>query len=262
LQANVIVKLVRAGQQGPVTVSHSTDDSFGDYREDVHDFGAIMNPGDPEKFIRIPVPGGSAFPDLAPEFCHSLADLGLEVSTGPVVDFRLRQYLRTEPAGNTVPLLYPCHFADNRVQWPRAGTRKPNALLVHAETRKWLYPNGCYTVVRRFSAKEEKRRLVASVVRPELLPAKWLGFENHLNVFHHDKRGIPEDLALGLAVYLNSTLLDEHFRVFNGHTQVNATDLRAIKYPSRQTLLDLGAWARAIGGVSQDQIDAKMQSVR
>ena len=30
-----------------------------------------------------------------------------------------------------------------------------------------------------------------------------LGFENHLNVFHENKRGLPEALARGLAVFLN-----------------------------------------------------------
>ena len=60
-----------------------------------------------------------------------------------------------------------------------------------------------------------------------------LGFENHLNVFHEDKRALPENLAHGLAAFLNTTAVDDHFRRFNGHTQVNATDLRLMKYPSR-----------------------------
>src|SRR5438128_1560769 len=44
-----------------------------------------------------------------------------------------------------------------------------------------------------------------------------LGFENHLNVFHCSKQGIPENLARGLVVFLNSTVVDEHFRRFSGH---------------------------------------------
>ncbi|MHC5720660.1 MAG: adenine methyltransferase, partial [Nostoc sp.] len=46
--------------------------------------------------------------------------------------------------------------------------------------------------------------------------------------------------ARGLAVYLNSTLVDAFFRLFNGHTQVNATDLRKLKYPCMEQLLSLG----------------------
>jgi adenine-specific DNA-methyltransferase len=48
------------------------------------------------------------------------------------------------------------------------------------------------------------------------------------------------DLAKGLAAYLNSTLVDIYFRQFNGHTQVNATDLRNMRYPARAELESLG----------------------
>jgi adenine-specific DNA-methyltransferase len=36
-----------------------------------------------------------------------------------------------------------------------------------------------------------------------------LGFENHLNLFHENKHGLPELLARGLAVFLNTTAVDE-----------------------------------------------------
>jgi len=48
------------------------------------------------------------------------------------------------------------------------------------------------------------------------------------------------NLAKGLVAFLNSTILDQYFRQFNGHTQVNATDLRALKYPSKESLETLG----------------------
>ena len=47
-------------------------------------------------------------------------------------------------------------------------------------------------------------------------------------------------LARGLAAYLNSSLVDEFFRLFNGHTQVNATDLRNLKYPTIDQLMSVG----------------------
>ena len=48
------------------------------------------------------------------------------------------------------------------------------------------------------------------------------------------------DLAKGLAAFLNSTPVDVYFRQFNGHTQVNATDLRSLGYPTREQLEQLG----------------------
>jgi len=78
----------------------------------------------------------------------------------------------------------------------------------------------------------------------EALNAAHIGFENHWNVFHIGKHGMDKDIAKGLATFLNSTVLDEHFRVFSGHTQVNATDLRNMRYPSREQLRKLGQRAK------------------
>jgi adenine-specific DNA-methyltransferase len=36
--------------------------------------------------------------------------------------------------------------------------------------------------------------------------------------------------------YLNSQEVDDYFRVFSGHTQVNATDLRRLRYPTIEQL--------------------------
>lgn len=82
-----------------------------------------------------------------------------------------------------------------------------------------------------------------------------LGFENHLNVFHENKHGLSEALAYGLAIFLNTTAVDENFRRFNGHTQVNARDLRLMKYPDRRTLLALGEWARGQDAPTQATMD-------
>ncbi len=254
LQENIIIKLVRGAEQGAVTVSTSTDDSFADYEEKQHAFARIVLPDDADEFIHIP----SGDDELVLErtsFSHSLADLGLTVSTGPVVDFRLRDDLRADPEAGTVPLLYPGHFNGTGLQWPKPGFKKPNALRDTMATRKWLYPNGYYTVVRRFSSKEERRRIVANVIDPARLPALWIGIENHLNVFHAKRQPISEDLARGLSAYLNATSVDTYFRRFNGHTQVNATDLRAMRYPSLDALIALGQWAKDRASISQDDID-------
>ena len=137
--------------------------------------------------------------------------------------------------------------------------KKPNAIVRTDTTEKWLFPNGYYCVVRRFSSKEEKRRIVAAVVEPSTFPdTAMLGFENHLNVFHDNKRGLPKTLAHGLAVFLNSTAVDEYFRRFSGHTQVNATDLKQMRYPSRGTLMELGRWGLEQTKLTQTMIDNKL----
>lgn len=259
LQENIIIRLECGGRQGLVTVSTSTDDVFSDLTIHEHPFDRIVFPDDPERFIHVPTTTEKSAIELSPTVRYSLADIGVQVSTGPVVDFRLKAHLRDMPEPGAVPLIYPCHLSMTGAVWPLAGLKKPNAIMRNDETEKWLYPNGFYCVVRRFSSKEEKRRVVASIVDPAVFgDHPVLGFENHLNLFHENKRGLPEALARGLAVFLNTTAVDEHFRRFNGHTQVNATDLKLMKYPSRDTLMELGKWAIQQGTLTQEQIDAKL----
>lgn len=260
LQENVIIMLERDGRQGPVAVSTSTDHTFTDMFVTEHSFDRIVFPDDSERFIHVPTSGDQGALETSRSVRSSLADIGVAVSTGPVVDFRLRHQILPMPAVGTVPLLYPQHFSSAGTEWPKPDGKKSNAILRNDVTEKWLYPNGHYCVVRRFSSKEERRRIVASVVNPSAFgDATMLGFENHLNVFHEKKRGLPRALAAGLTAFLNTTAVDEAFRRFNGHTQVNATDLKQMKYPSRAVLLELGAWAITANDMSQEAIDAKFE---
>ncbi|MGH2508376.1 MAG: Eco57I restriction-modification methylase domain-containing protein, partial [Ktedonobacteraceae bacterium] len=262
LQENVIIRLERAGVQGNVIVSNSTDDTFSDLATHEQPFDRIVFPDDPEKFIHVPTSLGLNALELSEGVRFSLPDIEVEVSTGPVVDFRLLEHIQHHPTSGAVPLLYPGHFSGQTAQWPKDDVKRGNAIKLNSETKKWLYPNGFYTVVRRFSSKEEPRRIVASVVRPEVFPgATMLGFENHLNVFHEHKHGLPEAIAYGLASFLNTTAVDDNFRRFNGHTQVNATDLRLMKYPDRKTLKALGAWARSQNVLTQHMMDYQLQKL-
>lgn len=259
LQENVILHLQRAAPQSAVTITTSTDDSFGDLASHIYPFAQIVLDDDPERFIHVPTTAAQRDPTFAPGICCSLAELGLMVSTGPVVDFRLKEHLRAMPEAGSVPLLYPGHFSASGTVWPVPGWKKPNAIVRNAETEKWLYPNGFYCAVRRFSSKEERRRVVANVVEPTTFGHHTvLGFENHINLFHDNKHGMPEMLARGLTVFLNTTAVDESFRRFNGHTQVNATDLRRLKYPNRATLFKLGHWAASQHTLTQTMMDEQV----
>jgi adenine-specific DNA-methyltransferase len=262
LQENIIIRLERGAQQGPVTITTSTDDSFEDIATNEHSFGRIVFPDDTERFIHVPTTTEKSTIELLPAVRYTLADLGIKVSTGPVVDFRLKEHLRDMPEDGTVPLIYPGHLRITGTVWPVLGLKKPNAILRNDSTEKWLYPNGFYCVVRRFSSKEEKRRVVASMVDPAAFgDHAVLGFENHMNLFHENKRGLPELLARGLAVFLNTTAVDESFRRFNGHTQVNATDLKLMKYPSREALTQLGKWAKLHNEITQEMMDEQLEKL-
>lgn len=253
LQENVIVYAIKAvKQQASVVVSASLspEDQCPTWRE--VELSKVVSPEDPDRFIHIPADALSeAVTERLGQFTSSLADLGLEASTGRVVDFRSAPFLQPIPGPATVPLIYPGHLADGFVRWPKAS-KKPNALTLTPETESLLVPRGFYVLVKRFSSKEERRRIVAAVYDPARLPASDVAFENHLNYFHAAGRPLSRDLAHGLATFLNSTLVDSYFRDWSGHTQVNASDLRRFKYPSRHQLEKLGA---AIGEDFPDQVE-------
>ena len=240
LQENVIFHLVKTAQQGRVTITSSNGPEDLLSRNDVP-YDRIVHPDDHEQFIHIPTHGKNDHAsNRIGQFKTTLLELGLEVSTGRVVDFRARKYLRKLSEGNTVPLIYACHFRNGFIQWPKEKSKKPNAIVRKRETEQLLVPSETYVLVKRFSAKEERRRLSAAVYDPTQVKTAMVGFENHLNCFHDQGKGLDPRAAKGLALYLNSSLLDSYFRQFNGHTQVNATDLRKLKYPSMNELNEFG----------------------
>lgn len=260
LQENIILRAERTSSP-PVTVEISS--SRGDLADSVRSrllpWSEIVQPDDPQAFIRLPASDSehAAVASLS-GITGTLADLGLKVSTGKVVDFRAREHLRADPEPSAHPLLYPCHFEAGAMVWPKLGGKKPNALAVPADRADLLVPAATYVVVRRFSAKEERKRIVASLIDLARLPADTarLGIENHLNYFHATGQGLDPDLAHGLLAYLNWSVVDAYFRHFNGHTQVNATDLRSLPFPPATILRALGkVVARAHALPPQAELD-------
>jgi adenine-specific DNA-methyltransferase len=261
LQENIIFHAIKGRKQPRQTMVSSSSGENGDIvSSKAVPFTQIVHPGDPQCFIHIPSASSHA---TAKKFMDglksTLASLGVDVSTGRVVDFRVKSALRLQPEAGTVPLLYPCHFNGGSIHWPKTENRKPNALLDNDETRPSLVPSGVYLLTKRFTSKEEPRRLVACLVDPETLKTEWIGFENHLNYFHAGGRGLDRRLALGLFLFLNSTVADQYFRSFSGHTQVNATDLRALPYPERKTLEAMGDEVKDLS-LSQEQIDSILEN--
>lgn len=203
---------------------------------------AVVHRSDPDKCIHLVVDeDGDEIARRVARLEQGLEDLDLAVSTGPVVDFRVREHLRREIGAHAVPLVYPSNLVSGSVRWPLAPPKKPTALAINDATSKLAFPDGNYVLIRRFSAKEERRRIVAAVYEAGQAPTRAVAFENHLNVFHRNRRGLPAALARGLALYLNSSLVDDHFRQFSGHTQVNASDLRRLRYPGTDRLEHAGA---------------------
>ena len=173
---------------------------------------------------------------------NTLGSLGLEISTGPVVPFRAKRFLAdTESELPAVPLLWMHHVRPMRVEWPSTGIGKQQRINMVPESAKLLVKNETCVLLRRFSAKEEKRRLVAAPLVQGSLNADVVGLENHLNYIRGVSKKLDEELAYGIAALFNSAFLDRYFRVSNGNTQVSATELRAMPLPHEASIRAIGA---------------------
>jgi len=256
LQENIILHAVKdTNRPRTIRVSQSGGAQGDAVRTRVLPAKEVASPDDPEAFIHVPT--SERHLAARKQVCGlnaTLATLGLTVSTGRVVDFRAREHLRQEPSRSTAPLIYPCHFQGLFVRWPRLPAKKPNAIERNSHTARLLVPAGVYVLTKRFTSKEERRRVVACIYAPDRVASSPVGFENHVNYIHANGRGLEMVMAKGLWAFLNSSALDLYFRQFNGHTQVNATDLRNVRFP---TAAQLGGIGSRIGEetLQQEQID-------
>lgn len=179
---------------------------------------------------------------------------GLCASTGKVVEFRSRELLREHGADGCVRLFQPFNFTVDGVVHPLPGGKPQWMDASSATAAKRCVPAGDYVVVKRFSSKEEPRRVKACVLHLDEPAA----LENHLNFIHAGtpRAVVPLDsrLARGLTAWLSSSDVETWFRARSGSTQVNASDLNAMPVPERAGLLKLGeAWRRTL---SEDETDA------
>jgi adenine-specific DNA-methyltransferase len=213
-------------------------------------------------YISIPTKTVTAFEKI---LTFSNGDLEFNISTGPVVDFRSKDKLifdEADEANEGIPLLYPVHIRNQKITWP-VHSKKPNAILLNnTEIDKIAFPKGYYVLLKRFSSKEEKRRIYATLLTPEDLPADYFTVENHLNIIHNNRGGLDKNIAYGLTAWMNTSHCDNLFRNFSGHTQVNATDLRNMKYPSSEFLSELGKLTTDKAVEEYDQIFEDLVKVK
>ncbi len=140
LQENIIYWATKTEQ--PETIDLSSSHALDMHTSSVRraPFAEIIDPHDPHLVIHIPITQEDM--DVVSRMrglSKSLADIGVTVSTGPVVEFRLKPYIHRASEADTVPLIYPAHFREGYVAWPKINGKKPNALKDNPETRQMAY---------------------------------------------------------------------------------------------------------------------------
>ena len=256
LQENVIYHLTK-GEAQRETVIVTSSVCAEDPNPHIFEvpFNEVVSANNPDRFIHIITDEDERNVAIqAGGLPCSLVDLGIQASTGKVVDFRTREYLSKDYIAGSVPLIFPLHLNNGLIEWPISNAKKPNALLNNKNTANLMVKNGTYVLTRRLSAKEEKRRIIASIYTADIADVEVVAFENKTNYFHALGQPLDDELAKGLCVFLNSTIVDKYFRQMNGHTQVNATDLRTLRYPTREQLVVMGEMMD-FNNFDQDLID-------
>lgn len=240
LQENVILHAEKGGEPRDVALTHSLGRDLKRVKRISVAYEKVIDNANGDHVVRVTT---NKFEHEIIEAMDSLPsrfrNLGFEISTGPVVTFRATELLRHERASNTAPLLWMHNVRPFITQFPPKNG-KPTHIEVSETSKKLLVPSRWYILLKRFTAKEEKRRLVAGIMKPTDSYSEWVGLENHLNYVYRRGAELSSTEAFGLAAFFNSALVDRYFRAISGNTQVNATEIRGMPVPDVETLVQIG----------------------
>jgi adenine-specific DNA-methyltransferase len=248
LQENIICYLVKGSNTNTITVrSSDCDISINHADEKQYPVHLIVDSSNNQRLIRIPESACAAvILQKAETFKTTFEDAGYFISTGRVVEHRTRQYITKETrTKNTVPLYRPHNVTPLTATWT-GNHRKDVSFSLNEDHDKHMIKNGTYVLLKRFSSKDEKKRLVASVHLAKMHYCEWIGFGNKTNYIGVLGGELSTIEAYGLAAVLNSSFMDKYFRCISGNTQVNATEIRVMKFPSRDQVKEIGEQAQKL----------------
>ncbi len=268
LQENIILKAKRSVDNTrtelKIRISKSKDKSFTNFEWIDLPYNDIVLSKNGDIIIRIPTSDrDSRIMHLIDSMPNTLHSLGLEISTGPVVHFRAKEHLLPElkEKGKEAPLLWMHNIKDMDVIWPHQKNNKELAIKISKKTRPLLVPVKNYVLVKRFSSKEQKRRLYAGILLASEIKHELIGLENHLNYIHRPFGELSEDETYGIAAFLNTSITDNFFRAMNGNTQVNATDIRKLPLPSKEEICMIGSKVRSKRPEVGPELDSLISSI-
>ena len=122
-----------------------------------------------------------------------------------------------------------------------------------------LQKNQNYLFVKRFTSKEEKRRLQCGMYFAKDFPQyDLISTQNKIN-FIDGVTAISECIIRGLYVLFNSTMYDTYYRILNGSTQVNSTEINCMPVPDIEVIKVLGQKLQETSDLSSENCDRLME---
>ncbi|MEJ1298817.1 MAG: Eco57I restriction-modification methylase domain-containing protein [Candidatus Sedimenticola sp. (ex Thyasira tokunagai)] len=257
LQENIICRFIKGKDPKAVTVrSSDCDASINSADEEQYPLELIIDPSNDQRIIRIPESAYEAsILRQAETFPTTFEGAGYFISTGRVVEHRTRNYIIEDTnTPNSVPLYRPHNVTPLTATWT-GDHKKDVSFMLNDGHEKHTMENGTFVLLKRFSSKDEKRRLVSGVHLKNAHDYKLIGFGNKTNYIGVKNGKLSKEEAYGLAAIFNSSFMDKYFRCISGNTQVNATEIRVMKFPTREQVKKIGKQAQNLKTIETSEID-------
>ncbi|HBL75992.1 MAG: methyltransferase [Bacteroidetes bacterium GWF2_42_66] len=247
LQETVIVKAIRETIDPNKQVLVSSSVGIRDIFEPTIKYFAsseLLDLNSKEKILHLPTSDKEeSILNLVASWENVLRDYNIQISTGPVVSFRALDYIQNNYENGTVflaPLFWLHNVNKMILEWPKQLKEKGQFIRIENGSKSLLIPNKNYILLRRFSTKDDKSRLIAAPYFCNYIKSDFIGVENKVNYIYRKHGHLERNELVGLCALLNSELFDTYFQIFNGNVNVSATELREMRLPPLNDIKKIG----------------------
>lgn len=247
LQETVIVKAIKSDINPKKQVTVSSSIGIKDIYEPTIKYfpsSELIDLNSKEKILHLPTNDKEeSVLNLVTSWGNNLMDYDIHISTGPVVSFRSWDFIQNNYENGTVflaPLFWLHNVNKMSLEWPITSKNKGQFIKIEPTSNSLLIPNKNYILLRRFSTKDDKSRLIAAPYFCNYAKSNFIGVENKVNYIYRKKGHLERSEVAGLCALLNSELFDIYFQIFNGNVNVSATELREMRFPPINDIKEIG----------------------
>lgn len=247
LQETVVIKAIREEIDPNKKVLVSSSAGIKDiFEPSIKHFNSskLIDLNSKEKILHLPTSDKEeSILSLVSSWENVLTDFNIKISTGPVVSFRVLDFIQNNYENGTVflaPLFWLHNVNKMILEWPKQLKEKGQFIRIENGSKSLLIPNKNYILLRRFSTKDDKSRLIAAPYFCNYVKSDYIGVENKVNYIYRKDGYLDRDEVVGLCALLNSELFDTYFQIFNGNVNVSATELREMRFPPLNNIKEIG----------------------